>query len=335
MEHKRSEKFVPPRRFRGIRKQVNAFLLTAVIGFAGVLGLVAYKQGMFEQHTNVYFHAPDASGINRGMAVRLNGVPVGAVKDVAFADRGIRVRMAINSSYIPRLPRGAQARLTREGYVGAASIQIVPGTAATDRTPVAEGDEIRFIAQKGMADMLDEVRQQMTPAFQELRRAAAEMADPDSDFRRSVSAMRQLIEELPAASRELRVLLRDADRTVVALERQSDAVGRQAQETLATVSRVGAQAESHLPVLSTKLAATLDSINATSDQVRETTRANGDALRELLAQAPELMRGGGELVRDTQELTQAARRTWLLRDYIEPTQMRTLPVDSFESFGKR
>ena len=98
--------------------------------------------------------------------------------------------------------------------------------------------------------MLDEVRQQMTPAFQELRKAAAEMADPQSDFRRSVSAMRQLIEELPPATRELRQLLHAANRSVVTLDRQTDAVGRQAQETLAIVSRVGAQAESHLPALS-------------------------------------------------------------------------------------
>jgi phospholipid/cholesterol/gamma-HCH transport system substrate-binding protein len=335
MEPKRNETFTPPRRFRGIRSQVNAFLLTATVGFAGVLGLLAYKQGMFSQHTTVYFHAPDATGINKGMAVRLNGVPVGAVKDIELADRGVRVRMGINSDYIPRLPRGAQARLTREGYVGAASIQILPGTAATDRTPVAEGDEIRFVAQKGMADMLDEVRQQMTPALQELRTAAAQMADPGSDFRKSVTALRQVIEELPGATRELRTLAKSADRTLLTLERQADAVGRQAQETLALAARVGAQAESRLPALSDKLSATLDSINATSTQVRETTRVNGEALRELLTQAPELMRGGGELVRDTQELTQAARRSWLLRDYVEPSEMRTLPVDSFESFGKR
>jgi hypothetical protein len=88
-------------------------------------------------------------------------------------------------------------------------------------------------------------------------------------------------------------------------------------------------------VLAAKLAGTLDSLDATATQVRETTRTNGEALRELLTQAPELVRGGNELVRDTQELTDAARRTWLLRDYIEPSQMRTLPVDSFESFGKR
>ena len=328
MNEKSDPRLSAPRRFRGIRKQVSAFLLTALAGFAGLVGLVAYKQGMFQQHTQIYFHAPDATGINKGMAVRLHGVPVGAVKDVELVDRGVRVRLGINSHYIPQLPRGAQARLTREGYVGAASIQILPGTAATDRTPVAEGDEIRFIAQKGMADMLDEVRQQMTPAFQELRRAASEMSDPNSDFRRSVSAMRELIEELPGATKELRQLLRDTDRTMLA-------VGRQAESTLGILFRVGTQTEQQLPILAGKLATTLDSLDATSKQVRETTRTNGEALRELLTQAPELMRGSGELVRDSQELAAAARRTWLLRDYIEPSQMRTLPVDSFESFGKR
>ncbi|HEV3009507.1 MAG TPA: MlaD family protein [Burkholderiales bacterium] len=335
MNEKRTERPAAPRRFRGIRKQVNLFLLTALIGFAGVTGLVAYKQGMFVQHTNIYFHAPDATGINKGMAVRLHGMPVGAVKEIELADRGVRVRVGINSDHIPRLPRGAQARLSREGYVGAASIHILPGTAATDRTPVAEGDEIRFIAQKGMADMLDEVRQQMTPAFQELRRAAAEMADPGSDFRRSVSAMRELVEELPGATRELRQLLRDTDRTMVAVGRQAETVGNQAEATLSILARVGTQSEEQLPMLAGKLGTTLDSLNATATQVRETTRTNGEALRELLTQAPELMRGSGELVRDTQELTTAARRTWLLRDYIEPSEMRTLPVDSFESFGKR
>jgi len=325
---KRPDSYAPPRRFRGMRSRVSTFLLTAVIGFAGLLGLVAYKQGMFVQHTNVYFHAPDATGINQGTAVRLHGVPVGSVREIAFAERGVRVRMGINSEYIARLPRSSLARLAREGYVGAASIQILPGSGAGDRTPVAEGDEIRFIAQKGVADMLDEVRQQLTPAFAELRKAAAEMADPKSDFRRSVAALRVTIEELPPATRELRQLLREADRTVVTLGRQAESVGGRAEAALDGVARVAARTEQHLPVLAAKLAGTLDSLDAAATQVRETTRTNGEALRELLTEAP-------ELVRDTQELTAAARRSWLLRDYVEPSEMRTLPVDSFESFGKR
>ncbi|HTG98196.1 MAG TPA: MlaD family protein [Burkholderiales bacterium] len=328
-----SQKQIAMGRFRGIRRQVSVFLLTALLGFAALITLVAYKQGMFVPHTDIYFHAPDATGINKGMAVRLHGVPVGTVREVELVERGVRVRLGINNDYIPRLPRSAQARITREGYVGVASIQIV--TTGADRTPVAEGEEIRFIAQKGMADMLDEVRAQMTPAFQELRRAAAEMGDPSSDFRKSVTALRVLIEELPQANRDLRQLLRTTDRTMNALGKQAESVGVQAELTLDTLARLGSQSEQQMPMLTEKLANTLDSLNATALQVQETTKVNGDALRELLTQAPELMRGSSELVRDSQEIAGAARRSWLLRDYIEPSEMRTLPVDSFESFGKR
>jgi phospholipid/cholesterol/gamma-HCH transport system substrate-binding protein len=331
-----SEKLVAPRRFRGIRKQVSTFLITALVGFASLVGVVAWKQGMFVAHTNIYFHARDATGINKGMPVRLHGVPVGSVREVILTEYGgVRVRMGINNDYLSRLPRNSQARLAREGYVGATSIQILTASASGDRAAVREGEEIRFLAQKGLNDMLDEVRQQMTPAFQELRRAAAEMADPDSDFRRSITAMRELIEELPEVSRDLRQTLRSTDRTMLALGRQAETVGKQTEVTLATLNRLGVQAETQFPLLAGKLSTTLDSLNATSSQVRETTRSNGEALRELLGQAPELVRGSNELVRDSQELAGAARRSWLLRDYIEPAEMRTLPVDSFESFGKR
>jgi methyl-accepting chemotaxis protein len=186
-----------------------------------------------------------------------------------------------------------------------------------------------------MADMLDEVRAQMTPAFQELRRAATEMSDPGSDFRKSVTAMRVLIEELPQANRDMRQLMRTTERTMNAFGKQAESVGVQAELTLDTLARLGSQSEQQMPMLTEKLANTLDSLNATALQVQETTKTNGDALRELLTQAPELMRGSNELVRDSQEIAGAARRSWLLRDYIEPSEMRTLPVDSFESFGKR
>jgi ABC-type transporter Mla subunit MlaD len=142
-----NDKHIALRRFRSIRKQVNLFLLTALAGFIGLVALVAYKQGMFVQHTDVYFHAPDANGINTGMAVRLHGVPVGAVREVELVQRGVRVRLGINSDYISRMPRSSQARLSREGYVGVASIQILTGGVGADPTPVAQGEEIRFIAQ--------------------------------------------------------------------------------------------------------------------------------------------------------------------------------------------
>ena len=127
---KLTDRFAPPRRFRGIRSRVNTFLLTAVIGFAGLLGLIAYKQGMFVQHTNVYFHAPDATGINKGTAVRLHGVPVGSVRTSSSpsAASGCAWASTANTSRACRAARKRAARAT-----SARPRSRFPGTSTTDR----------------------------------------------------------------------------------------------------------------------------------------------------------------------------------------------------------
>jgi len=262
-----------PRRFRGIRKQISVFLFTAFIGFGALVTLIAYKQGMFIQQTSIFFNAPDATGINKGMSVRLYGVPVGQVKDVELGERGgVRVRLGINNDHIPRVPQGSQARLVREGVVGASSIQIVTANALPSREPVNADEEIKFIPHRSMTEMLDEVRAQMTPAFQELRKAAAELSDPDGDFRKSVVSVREVLEQLPAATREMRQLMRDTDATVLALGKSSQALARQAEETLGIFARLGTQTEAQVPIIAGKVATTLDSLNATAIQA---TRLQG------------------------------------------------------------
>ena len=80
------EEHARPIRFVGIGRKVSLFLLSAVLGVVGVILLVGYKQGIFVRHTTIYFHAADAFGINKGMAVRLFGIPVGAVSDLDISD---------------------------------------------------------------------------------------------------------------------------------------------------------------------------------------------------------------------------------------------------------
>lgn len=318
-----------PRRFVGIGRKVSLFFLTAVLGAIGVIVLVSYKQGAFARHTAIHFYAADALGIGKGMAVRLFGLPVGNVSDLDISDRGVKVRLSINSEYIPRLPKGSHARLVREGYVGAATIQIIPsrepGRAAE---PIADGDEIEYIPARGVAELIDEFKTQLTPVINDIRRMIAELNHPNGDFRKSVAGANTVFQQLPETNREMRQVLRDADRTVVA-------VGRQAEASLGSVERVSVQLEQQLPLLTAKLVTTLDALSETSAQIRDTARKNGDALHEVLIQVPGLLRDGGDLVREGQDVVGAARNTWLLRDMIEAKSVRTLPVDSFESGAPR
>jgi phospholipid/cholesterol/gamma-HCH transport system substrate-binding protein len=300
---------------------VSLFLLTAVLGVVGVILLLGYKQGIFVRHTTIYFHAADAFGINKGMAVRLFGLPVGTVSYLDISDRGVKVELSIISDYTPRVPKGSRARLLREGYVGAATIQLVPGgEPGRALQPVVDGDEIEYVPTRGVAEMIDDFKTQLTPVINELRRAIAELNQPNSDFRKSMAGASAVFQQLPDTNREMRRTLQNTDNAV-----------RRAETTFASLGRVGAQLEQQLPVLTAKLGTTLDSLSETSAEIRDATRKNSDAVHEVLLQMPGLVRDGGDLVRDGQDIVGAARNSWLLRDNVEIKTMRSLPVDSFES----
>lgn len=311
---------VLPRRFPGIRRRISLFLVTALCGLVGAVLLVAYKQGAFVRQTAIYFYADDVFGINKGMSVRLFGLPVGSVKSLEITGRGVQVELSIVSEYVPRLTKGSHARLTREGYIGAASILLVPGSDPKgSREPLAEGDVIGYVPNLGVAELVDNIRNQLAPVVGELRRMLAELNRPDGDFRKSLQGASTVLQQLPETNRELRQLMRDADQTLLA-------VGRRAEATLASTERLGTQVEKELPALSGKLGTALDSIAEAATEVRSATRKNGEALHQVLSQTPALMRDG-------QDVISAAKNSWLIRDYIEPPAMRTLPMDSFESYG--
>ena len=316
-----------PRRFVGIGRKVSFFLLSALLGVVGVIFLVGYKQGVFVRHTAIYFYAADAFGINKGMAVRLFGLPVGTVSELDISDRGVKVQLSIISDYTPRVPKTSRARLLREGYIGAANIQLVPGgEPGQPLEPVVDGDEIEYVPARGVAELVDDLKTQLTPVIADLRKLIVDLNQPNSDFRKSLAGANAVLQQLPDTNREMRQMARDTDATVVA-------VGREAQATLGSIGRVSAQLEQQLPVLTTKLGTTLDALKDASTEIRDTTRKNGEALHQALAQVPGLVRESGDLVREGQDVVGAARNSWLLRDNIEVKSMRSLPVDSFESAG--
>lgn len=315
-----------PKRFPGIRRRISLFLVIALCGLVGAVLLVAYKQGAFVRQTSIFFYADDVIGINKGMTVRLFGLPVGSVKSLEITVRGVQVELSVISEHVPRLTKGSHARLTREGYIGAASLLLVPGSDPKgSREPLSEGDVIGYIPNRGMAELVDDIKNQLAPVVGELRRMIAELNRPEGDFRKSMQGASTVLQQLPETNRELRQLMRDTDQTVLA-------VGRRAEAVLVSTERLGAQAEKELPVLAGKLGTALDSIDQAAAEIRSATRKNGEALHTVLSQTPALLRDGGELMRDGQEVIGAAKNSWLLRDYVEPATMRTLPLDSFESY---
>lgn len=312
-----SEVIHPPVRFPRLRLQVNLFFLLAVLLVAAFVGLVAYKQGWLVKKTTIHFVTMDALGIARGMPVKLFGLTVGSVRDLAIGDEGVEVRLEINSEYMPRILKGSRARFSREaGVVGASVIEIVPvrGSRA-GLVPLAEGSRIDFERSRGITEIVEEFRRQAAPALTEMRQTFSQINRSSDDAAATLSTLRREAERLPETTAALRRLIGDANRAAV-----------EASQTLDRTRRAVENLEREAPVIAGKLSVTLDSINAAAGQVRETARDGGQAVRQagpLLSQAEAVAREGREVI-------DAVKRTWPVSGALREARDPALPVDSFE-----
>ena len=256
-----SERFVPPVRFSRLLLKVNAFLLIALLLVAAFMGLVAYKQGWFVHQTVIHFVTPNALGINKGMPVKLYGFTVGSVSTMELSQEGVDVRLSIMSEYMPRIPRGSQAKHAREaGVVGASVIEIRPGPGTQ---PLAEGERIDFQPSLGISEIIDDIRRQAVPAFNEMKQVLSQLKGSGEDITVALSTLRQEMERVPETQRSLRKLLENADR-------ETTDVGRQAAATLQAAQRATETVERAVPMLAGKLATAIDSLDAAATQLRRT-----------------------------------------------------------------
>lgn len=306
-----SERFVPPVRFSRLLLKVNAFLLLALLLVAAFMGLVAYKQGWFVHQTVIHFVTPNALGINKGMPVKLYGFTVGSVSTMELSQDGVDVRLSIMSEYMPRIPKGSQARHAREsGVVGASVIEIHPGPGPQ---PLAEGERIDFQPSRGISEIIDDIRRQAVPAFNEMKQVLSQLKGSGEDVTVTLSTLRHEIERVPETHRALRKLLENADREMQAAQRATETVERA------------------VPMLAGKLATAIDSLDAAATQLRRT----GEEAQGTLQRARPLLDRGESAAREAGEVFSAAKRVWPLSDSFREASDRELPIDSFEARGGR
>jgi phospholipid/cholesterol/gamma-HCH transport system substrate-binding protein len=322
-----SPAFTPPVRFSRLLLKVNAFLLVALLLVAAFMGLVAYKQGWFVHQTTVHFVTPNALGINQGMPVKLYGYTVGSVRGLGLAPEGVDVQLSIVSDHLWRIPKGSQARFSREAsVVGASSIEITP---AKSGPPLAEGDRLAFERGRSIQEIIDEIRRQTVPAFNEMKQVLAQINRSSEDVSALLATLRKEAERLPATHQALHELLKsatrtthDASATLGAVSRAAQGAQRAAESTQHATDQVG-QA---VPELSAKLSRTLDSIDAAAGQLRRT----GQEAQDVLKRTQPVVERGETALREAGEVIGAAKRVWPLSGSLAPAGQE-LPIDSFDA----
>ncbi|MEM6667761.1 MAG: outer membrane lipid asymmetry maintenance protein MlaD [Pseudomonadota bacterium] len=118
---------------------IGAAVLAVAVGFgiyaADSSGNANIGQGSYELKASF----SSASGISAGTDVRIAGVKVGSVSDVALDPQSYRAMTTLRIRDDVELDDGASAKIDTEGLLGGAFVSIEPG-AGLD--PLESGDEI-------------------------------------------------------------------------------------------------------------------------------------------------------------------------------------------------
>jgi ABC-type transporter Mla subunit MlaD len=196
-------------------------------------------------------------------------------------------------------------------------IEIIPvrGSRA-GLTPLEAGSRIEFERSPGITEIVDDLRRQATPAFNEMKQLFSQANRSGEDFAASLSALRGEAQRLPETHTALRKLIGDAGRTA-----------EQATATLDSAQRAAEGLARETPVIAGKFSTALDSISAAAGQIRETARQGED----VMSRAGPFLEQAESVAREGREVVDAAKRTWPLSGAFKGPRDPTLPVDSFEA----
>ena len=112
---------------------------------------------LLEQKARLYVFLPDATGLQRGSPVRVDGIGVGKVASIDLSGsanpaRVVRVTMTVERDRLPRIPADSWSQLTSETLIGDKYVDITSGTSPA---PVRGGAEIPYREPTAMMKRVD------------------------------------------------------------------------------------------------------------------------------------------------------------------------------------
>ena len=309
---------------KGGLRSIAAFLAPALVGLVVVGAVIAWKQELFVTRTPIYIFTDSALGITKGIPVKVFGLTVGSVDEIEIVpgtpgNKGqVRVRLNIGSEYLHHITKDSRAKLMREGVVGQALIEILPGDQSV--RPVARNEVIAFERGKTLGELSEELNRALAPVLSQVKEAIGDMQNPQGRLQKSVDRVVTLLDELPESNRKLGSVLVTAERTLA----RADTVLVNADKAVAGIA-----------VKADNTLGNLDKIVSEVSQAAPAILKNLDTASQSLARASErmplLIDGGSSLIRDANQTMSGAKAAWPIRNWVEPPATTTLGIDSGEA----
>jgi phospholipid/cholesterol/gamma-HCH transport system substrate-binding protein len=287
---------------RGTRR----FILIGVLLVIAVVTLILVKQGLFRPTVPLGFVADSAHDISKGTAVKVAGFRVGSITDIVLRPDGkVDVAIEVDADQMRFVTKDAIAELRKEGLVGAATIEIVPGA---DRSQLAAAEaKLTFSRSEGLTAMANQLRAEILPIIRDVKAITGTIADPKSGLPATLAQLRE-------TSTSINTLLATSNQQVGELGGSAQRLLGKAEEDLAHLGRTLETTNARLPGLLDKTEKTLQHVERISAEAESTV--------------PATLRDGSAVAADVREIVGGAKQAWPIRNLVTPPGPSQLRPDS-------
>ena len=145
--------------------RVGAFILAALLIFAGAVFLIGSKKYLFSSTFRLNALFPNVAGLAEGAEVRVGGLAKGTVKQIVLPSRSdgkVTVVMDMHASTRDVVKKDSVASISAEGLVGDKYVEISFGTTGAQK--VTNGDTIASQPPLDMADVVKKANEVLESA---------------------------------------------------------------------------------------------------------------------------------------------------------------------------
>ncbi|MGE0320879.1 MAG: MlaD family protein [Polyangiaceae bacterium] len=231
--------------------KVGFFVLAGMIVSGIVVFLIGDERGLFKSTDPYSARFSDVQGLKRGSPVRMGGLDIGTVTEVAYpedpSDQRPYVRMTIHREQGARIRDNSVATIENRGLLGDKMVQITAGDMSVPAVPV--GGEVRSKDPQDLADMLKKVTsigEKAEGVMTNLERTTGTFAEPkfQEDMKTSMKSLSGILESVDKKEGYIGKLMSDPNesakisRTLSNLERTTANLDRLVSGLNAAVHRV-------------------------------------------------------------------------------------------------
>ena len=287
---------------RGTRR----FLLVGALAAVLIVSAIFLRQGMFRQTATLNFVTASALDINEGQSVKIAGFRVGSVEAVTLrADGQVEVRLEIDTDYMRFVTRDAVIELRKEGLVGSAILEIIPGP---DKTRLAASEtKLPFVRADTLTAMALSLRDKVMPILGDIKAITGTLGDPRTGLPATLAQVRE-------TTASLNTLLQTGNQQVGDVGQAATGVLSKAEQSLVRLDET-------LDTVKTRLPALLDKTQRIVDHVEKVT---ADAETSV----PPMLRDGGEAAAGAREIINGAKSVSPIKNWVDPPPSQKLKADS-------